>query len=93
MTWNGINITSRSKEKGDFALVKDTNSNEFHEKILSWIQKLKFKKKVFGGVDEVDVLKKMEELNSLYEKALLAERARYNTLLETKSVGGAAHED
>ena len=47
MTWNGINITSRSKEKGDFALVKDTNSNEFHEKILSWIQKLKFKKKVF----------------------------------------------
>ena len=93
MTWNGINITSRSKEKGDFALVKDTNSNEFHEKILSWIQKLKFKKKVFGGVYEVDVLKKMEELNSLYEKALLAERARYNTLLETKSAGGAAHED
>ncbi|MDD6464334.1 MAG: hypothetical protein PUF75_00145 [Coprococcus sp.] len=73
--------------------MKDTNSNKVHEEILSWIKKLKFKKKVFGGVDEADVLKKMEELNTLYEKALLAERARYNTLLETNPLGGAAHED
>ena len=73
--------------------MKDTNSNEVHEEILSWIKKLKFKKQVFGGVDEADVLKKMEELNTLYEKALLAERARYNALLKTNPSGGAGHED
>ena len=73
--------------------MKKEATNETQEDIVQWIKKLKFKKKLIGGVDEADVLKKMEELNSLYEKALLAERARYNTLLETKSAGGAAHED
>lgn len=54
--------------------------NQTHEEILGWIQKLRFKRKLFGGVDEADVLKKIEELNSLYEKALLAERARYDAM-------------
>ena len=44
--------------------------SETHKEIKDWVKKLKFKKKIFGGVDEEDVLKKMEELNALYEKAL-----------------------
>ena len=55
--------------------------SETHKDIVRWIQKLKFKKKIFGGVDEEDVLKKIGELNSLYETALLNERARYDALL------------
>lgn len=55
--------------------------SETHKDIVRWIQKLKFKKKIFGGVDEDDVLKKIGELNSLYETALLNERARYDALL------------
>lgn len=63
-----------------------------HTDIVQWIKKLKFKKKMFGGVDEDDALKKIEELNSLYESALLNERARYDTLLKEARRGGAGHE-
>lgn len=63
--------------------------SETHKDIVRWIQKLKFKKKIFGGVDEDDVLKKIGELNSLYETALLNERARYDALL-AKYQGGAS---
>lgn len=63
-----------------------------HTDIVQWITKLKFKKKMFGGVDEADVLKKIEELNSLYESALLNERARYDALLKEARRGGAGHE-
>lgn len=63
--------------------------SETHKDIVRWIQKLKFKKKIFGGVDEDDVLKKIGELNSLYETALLNERARYDALL-AQYQGGAS---
>ena len=66
--------------------------SETHKEITEWVKKLKFKKKIFGGVDEEDVLKKMEELNALYEKALLSERARYDTLLEQHRGGGTGNE-
>lgn len=63
-----------------------------YEDILQWIKKLKFKKKLFGGVDEADVYKKIEELNSLYEKALLNERARYDALLKEAKGGDTGNE-
>lgn len=63
--------------------------SETHKDIIRWIQKLKFKKKIFGGVDEDDVLKKIGELNSLYETALLNERARYDALLAQYQGGDA----
>lgn len=42
--------------------------------IVTWLQNVKFKRKLFGGVDEADVWRKLEELNALYEKALLIQR-------------------
>ena len=63
--------------------------SETHKEIVRWIQKLKFKKRMFGGVDEDDVLKKIGELNSLYETALLNERARYDALLAQYQGGDA----
>lgn len=66
--------------------------NETHEDIVRWIKNLKLKRKMFGGVDEADVLKKLDELNSLYEKALLDERARYNALLHEAKGEDAGHE-
>ena len=65
--------------------------SETHKDIIRWIQKLKFKKKIFGGVDEDDVLKKIGELNSLYETALLNERARYDALLAQYQGGDAGN--
>lgn len=67
--------------------------NSTHRDIVLWIRQLKFKKKLFGGVDEEDVLKKIGELNSLYEKALLQERARYDALLNASKGGDDGHEE
>lgn len=72
--------------------MKKEATNETQEDIVQWIKKLKFKKKLIGGVDEADVLKKIEELNSLYEKALLNERARYDALLNEAKGGDAGNE-
>ena len=49
--------------------------------IVEWYRKVKFRKKLLGGVDEVQMWKKLEELYGLYENAIRAERARYNALL------------
>ena len=55
--------------------------NHEQERIQKWLKQVRFKKTLFGGVDETDLWKKIAELNSLYEAALSAERARYDALL------------
>ncbi len=59
-------------------------STEIEEQISDFLQNLKFRKRVFGGVDELDVWNKIRELNDIYRKAWLAERARYDALLAEK---------
>ena len=54
--------------------------NHEQERLQKWLKGVRFKK-AFFGVDEVDLWKKVGELNSLYEAALSAERARYDALL------------
>ena len=55
----------------------------------SWrYRKVKFRKNLLGGVDEVQMWKKLEELYGLYENAIRAERARYNALLEAHTPPG-----
>ena len=51
------------------------------EKIKNFLQKVKFRKQIFGGVSEKDVWTKIGELNDMYRQALLAERARCDALL------------
>lgn len=51
-------------------------------RIKQWIGTVQFRVKLFGGVDEADVWKKIGQLNRLYEQELLCERARYDALLE-----------
>ena len=51
------------------------------QEILEWLRKVKFRKKLLGGVDEVQLWKKLEELYGLYANAIRAERARYDALL------------
>ncbi len=55
--------------------------NQEHKEIIKWFQTVKFRRALFGGVDENDVWKKLQELNQLYESAIRAERERYNILL------------
>lgn len=51
-------------------------------KIAKWLKKLRFRSKLFGGVNEQDVWKKIAELNAMYESALTAERVRYDALIK-----------
>jgi hypothetical protein len=54
---------------------------DYEEKIAAFLQTMKFRRKIFGGVDEKDAQRKIEALNELYQEALLAERARCDALL------------
>lgn len=54
---------------------------EYRQQIESWLQSVTFRKRLFGGVDETHVWTKIRELNDIYQKALVAERARYDALL------------
>ena len=55
--------------------------NHEHEKLKEWFRTVRFRKVLFGGVDEVHLWKKLEELNQIYETSLSAERARYDALI------------
>lgn len=50
--------------------------------VTEWLETVKFRRKLLGGVDEQDVWKKLGELDELYAAALEAERVRYDTLLD-----------
>ena len=50
--------------------------------IIDWLKNVKFRGRLFGGVDERDVWRKISELDALYTKALEAERVRYDALLD-----------
>ena len=56
-----------------------------HQAIVQWYKTVKFRKKLLGGVDEVAMWKKLEELYGLYDAAIRAERTRYNVLLEQQT--------
>ena len=51
------------------------------ETIRNFLQKVKFRKQIFGGVSEKDVWTKIGELNEMYRQALLAERSRCDALI------------
>ena len=51
---------------------------------MTWLRQVHFKRKFFGGVNERDVWKKIEELNQMFNLALVAERARYDALLQQR---------
>lgn len=56
--------------------------NESQQQVYDYLKGLRFKKHLLGGVQEMDVWRKIDKLNSLYAQALAAERARYDALLE-----------
>lgn len=68
----------------------NTDGNHQLQNIADWLKKVKFKRVYFGGVSEQDVWKKIEQLNEMYEVALVAERARYDALL-SQQCGSSSH--
>lgn len=68
---------------------EEEKSWQQENRIVKYLQQLKFKKKLFG-VDEADVWKKIQELNHMYEESLKWERKRYDLLLKERT---RIHED
>jgi len=62
---------------------------EQEKRIADWLKTVKFRRRILGGVDEQDVFTKIRELNDIYAEALIAERARYDALLEERLCGSA----
>lgn len=54
---------------------------EAQRRIGDYLRKVRFKRALFG-VSERDVWRKLEAVNDLFQQALVAERARYEALLE-----------
>lgn len=59
----------------------DQSVSFYQDRIFEWLKQVRFKRSLFGGVDETDVWKKIAELNEMYDQALAAERLRYDALL------------
>ena len=54
------------------------------EEIAGWLKELKFRKKIIGGVDEVNVWHKLDELQAQYQSAFDAQAERYQALLDER---------
>lgn len=52
--------------------------------IAAFIDEMKFKKKTFGGVDELDVLKQMEVLQQVYRSVYENQAAYYQALIDER---------
>lgn len=50
-------------------------------RIAKWLKQVRFRRALLG-VSEKDVWKKIGELNDMYKLAIIAERARYDALIE-----------
>lgn len=85
---NSTQVSERTEKMTNESLREDKQVNNEQwlnleqMKIAKWLKKLRFRKKFLGGVSELDVWKKIGELNAMYEAALTAERVRYDALIE-----------
>lgn len=70
-----------SRNAGAERFPQTESLNHEHEKLKEWFRTVRFRKVLFGGVDEIHLWKKLEELNQIYETSLSAERARYDALI------------
>ena len=84
----GLTKNNQVRGRPDSGFAEPLNHEQ--ERIQKWLKQVHFKRAFFGGVDEADLWKKIAELNSLYEAALSAERARYDALLAERC-GSPAH--
>ncbi len=69
------------KAKDDPAVSGNGPLSEERREIISWLKSVRFRHRIFGGVDEKNVWKKIAELDALYAKLLEAERVRYDVLI------------
>ena len=84
---------NRNKSAPSQAIREPTRDmGEAQRKIGDYLRKLRFRRALFG-VSERDVWRKLAEVNELFQQALVAERARYEALLEAQNAGENSREN
>ena len=86
-------VEKPEKEKTAPAVTENETMAAERKKIISWLKTVRFRRRLFGGVDEKNVWRKIAELDALYTKALEAERVRYDVLLAEARKRAAGEED
>lgn len=54
--------------------------------IAGIFEKMRFRKKLIGGVDEQDVWKKLDDLQKAYRSVYEAQQVRYEAILEANGI-------
>lgn len=86
-------VEKPEKEKTAPAVTENETMAAERKEIISWLKTVRFRRRLFGGVDEKNVWKKISELDALYTKALEAERVRYDVLIaEAVNKAGAQND-
>ena len=57
--------------------------NRDAQRIAQWFKTVRFRRALFG-LSEKDVWKKLDELNDMYKRAIMAERVRCDALIEER---------
>lgn len=60
----------------------DARSVRNLDDIAQYLKTVKFRKKMLGGLDEMDVWKKIRLLDEMYQQLYLLQDAKYQALLE-----------
>lgn len=60
----------------------DAGSVRNLDDIAQYLKTVKFRKKMLGGLDEMDVWKKIRLLDEMYQQLYLLQDAKYQALLE-----------
>lgn len=63
---------------------KEMSSYKTMNDIAGFIEGMKFRKKFFGGVDELNVLKQMEALQQVYRSVYESQAAYYQALIDER---------
>ena len=70
----------------DICNVRDSMAAKNMDDIAELFSKMRFRKKVFGGVDERDVWRQLEKIQAEYRSAYEAQAVYYETLLSQQGV-------
>lgn len=60
----------------------DSRSVNNLEDIAEYLKNLKFRKRTLGGLDELDVWKKIRALDEMYQQLYRAQEIKYSALME-----------
>lgn len=82
---------SRREGHGDAAVRPQAQGGRELRDVARFLKTVKFKRQLFG-VSELDVWRKINELNELYKIALQAERLRYEEKLQALRSGQAGED-